>query len=382
MPKKFFLTLIGSLIVVFSLGTSTVRADWVIDSSGTLVEVNALALQSTPITIAAEFSFEPTAQQRALEQRRQEAYEHYQELLASRDQHRQPPQRQRGESNEDYQTRLAEWKTEQQQLQDEADAAGEIYQNHEEQLQTFREQTQAQIEEQRLATETKREELRAQHEQAVEARRLALEQRRQAIQSKLEVRDNKLEVVQETVDDQGEVVSTKRTPLPPEEKVRIEKPDKPDKPILLSPDERDHSIVIEDIEGKVRTRTNFPISIGEDNQLKITKRDGTTKEVTVLPSAAVEKIEQKGFVPREARLTESEHTDDLVYEINGIVHSRNVLGINMRFQTDAEISARTGEIVREVLTPDTPWLQRMIGRVFFGFGRPDQTEDTEQSEQT
>jgi len=150
---------------------------------------------------------------------------------------------------------------------------------------------------------------------------------------------------------------------PDKEYIELQAPTGNTEPVLITATEKDGEI---EIEGeRVRTRTNFPLSIGENNQLMITKKDGTTKEVAILPDAAVKNLEQKGFVPTlEAELTVDESTKEAVYDVD-VKEEKRFLGLfKVTFDKRARISAKTGEVSDES-SPRLPFWQRFLDRFSF-----------------
>lgn len=132
-----------------------------------------------------------------------------------------------------------------------------------------------------------------------------------------------------------------------------------------------------EIEG-VRARTNFPISIGPNNELIITTPAGS-KVVTVLPDAAVKNLLEKGFPVASpsgvqpgdgspsATLTGLSQDVVLVEEDGALVYkakvkkSSRLLGlVTIEGEYEAKVSAETGQIIQY----KEPWYFAAFGFLF------------------
>lgn len=103
-------------------------------------------------------------------------------------------------------------------------------------------------------------------------------------------------------------------------------------------------------------RTRLPISVNSDNELMITRPDGTTKIVTVLPDEAIVAMSRKGVVvdSDKVELTTDE-VGDPVYEVKQEV-SKKLLGfINMNFAAETTVSASDPNIVTTTSAETSPW---------------------------
>ena len=103
---------------------------------------------------------------------------------------------------------------------------------------------------------------------------------------------------------------------------------------------------------KLKAKTELPLTVNNNNELVVTRPDGTTKIVTVLPDQAVEKMIEKGLLDDVA---EVENSDDIqltenkagepVYQIKH-EETKRFLGLfRARFQKQTEVSAETGVTV-------------------------------------
>lgn len=121
---------------------------------------------------------------------------------------------------------------------------------------------------------------------------------------------------------------------------------------------------LEIIKNKIKTETRLPISVNENNELVVTRPDGSTKVVTVLPDQAVENMRRRGIVVGDG-LTAPElvtnEAGDPVYQLEQ-EEERNILGFKLRFKRATEVSAETGEVVTTSLetNPVKKWLERFV----------------------
>jgi len=365
MSQKFSLALVGSLLVIFSFTSAgRARADWVIDTSGTLVEIDALALTGSEATIAliAEVDASDatlTAEQEA-QKRKEEAYNRYQSFLAeysARYGSDEPP------TPEDRKSRREQFDQAREELIAKRDAAKADYEARQAEWEKRREQTRKELETRRQEMISKKEAAQERFQQAAKARKQALISRKQSIKSRLELRENQLEVVQETLDSEGTVIKTKKTPLPPREKIRLEKPERPDKPLIISAS-TDNSPVLEIETTEIKTRTEHPLSIGENNELIVTRPDGTEKTVTVLPDQAAEKIRQKGFTREGDRAELKVESDQPVYRFQTNRFKRLFGLFRTKFSQNVSVSAETGEVVTTISSESSPF-RRFLERFSF-----------------
>lgn len=121
---------------------------------------------------------------------------------------------------------------------------------------------------------------------------------------------------------------------------------------------------LEIIKNKIKTETHLPISVNENNELIVTRPDGTTKVVSVLPDQAVENMRRRGIVVGDGQtapeLTTNE-SGDPVYKLEQ-EEERNILGFKLKFKRATEVSAETGEVVNTSLETNRikKWLERFV----------------------
>lgn len=206
--------------------------------------------------------------------------------------------------------------------------------------------------------EQQREMAKKKLEKDTEGRKKQLEKNKQNIKTTIENREQKLKVRQETMRE-GEQVKETETDLPENETLEIERED--GKKVRIRPVGAGESL---EIQGeKVRTRTNFPIKIGENNELIHVNKDGTERILTVLPDAAKAAMEKNGFTSTEgdAELEESQDGKP-IYKFEAQEEKRVFGFIRRKFKKSVEISAETGEVVNTVSTENSAFA-RLLERL-------------------
>lgn len=123
---------------------------------------------------------------------------------------------------------------------------------------------------------------------------------------------------------------------------------------------------------RVRAKTSFPLTVGQNNELIVTTPAGT-KEVTILPAEAVNRLLQAGVFTQVENIASAGSTATaasqielksergaLVYEVDGVKQA-NLLGlIPVSTSVQAHISAETG-VVTGV---SQPWFLNFFGFLF------------------
>jgi len=166
-------------------------------------------------------------------------------------------------------------------------------------------------------------------------------------QYQLEQSGDKLMIQQKTMDQKGNAVRTKTMEMNQGESLKIEQKNGSMMEIkqgsATAPGQAKKMEVTKD---QVRTRTNLPISINENNELVVTRPDGTTKTVTVLPDKAVAKLTEKGLVLPEnitPELTVNE-AGEAVYTAQ-TNQEKKIFGLfRARYAKKIEVSAETGDV--------------------------------------
>lgn len=227
--------------------------------------------------------------------------------------------------------------------------------------------------------EQKREQAKKMLESDIEARKKLNE--KNETKSRLEVRseDGKFKLKQEIKDKMGRVIN-KEVELKEGESLHVEneRGERTEiKPMVMdrieerqeNREERKEERVenraqkLELIKEKVRARTDFDLSVNEDNELIVTKPDGSSRVVTVLPDQAVAKLQEKGILVEgeTPELTENE-AGQPVYKVSQ-EEERRILGFAIKFKRDSEVSAETGEV--ETKSGETNPVKRLLERFLF-----------------
>ena len=120
---------------------------------------------------------------------------------------------------------------------------------------------------------------------------------------------------------------------------------------------------LELIKEKVKARTDFDLSVNEDNELIVTKPDGSSRVLIVLPDQAVAKLQEQGILVEgeTPELTENED-GQAVYKVSQEAE-RRILGFAIKFKRDSEVSAETGEV--ETKSGETNPVKRFLERFLF-----------------
>ena len=231
--------------------------------------------------------------------------------------------------------------------------------------------------------EQKREQDKKNLERQIETRKKQNDKRE--VKSQLEIRseDGKLKLKQEIKDKMGKVTN-KEVELKEGESLHVEneKGERTEiKPAVMElkeqrqenrQDNREARVEervenreqrIEMIKGKVKARTDFNLTVNEDKELIVTKPDGSSRVVTVLPDQAVAKFQEKGIIVKEGEtpeLTENA-AGEAVYKVTQ-EEERRILGFAIKFKRENEVSAETGEVQTKSgeTNPVKRWLERFV----------------------
>lgn len=227
--------------------------------------------------------------------------------------------------------------------------------------------------------EQKREQDKKKLEREIEARKKLNEKKE--IKSQLEIKseDGKFKLKQETRDKDGRVTK-KEVELKEGESLHVEngQGERTEiKPMVMdrieerqeNREERKEERVenreqkLEMIKDKVKARTDFSLTVDEDNKLIVTKPDGSSRVVAILPDEAVAKFQEKGILVEgeTPELTENE-AGEAVYKVSK-EEERRFLGIALKFKRESEVSAETGEV--ETKSGETNPVKRLLERFLF-----------------
>lgn len=236
----------------------------------------------------------------------------------------------------------------------------------------------------RKRAEQIREKAKQQLEQQIETRQKLNEKNQLKSRLEINTEEGKFKLKQETIDRTGRTTN-KEVELEAGESVHVENKSGERteiKPIIMELKEQQQTERKEMIEEKreeraenreqkleiirnqVKTETKLPLRVSEDNELMVTRPDGTTKVVTVLPDQAVENLRKRGIVLEETgsapELVENS-SGDLVYRLERD-EERRILGLRLKFRRATEVSAETGEVTTTSQETNTvkKWLERFV----------------------
>lgn len=226
--------------------------------------------------------------------------------------------------------------------------------------------------------EQAREQAKKTLERQIEARQKLNEKNRVESQLETKTEDGKFKLKQETKDQQGRVTK-KEVELKPGESLHLEdeRGERTElKPMVMElKDERQETREsvktervenreqkLEIIKNKLKAKTEFDLSVNEDNELIVTKPDGSSRVVSILPDVAVTKLAEKGFLLADEtpELTENE-SGEAVYRVTQEEEKR-FLGLALKFKRHTEVSAETGDVTTTSAetNPVKRWLERFL----------------------
>jgi len=305
MSIKQSVALFGTFLVIFSFSAAGVaRADWLIDRSGTLIEVDGSILGDED-----------------------EANEIKVEDAINQDSSDSP-----ANDNSD----------------DHSKDRGVMVRN----TGQLREQAKD-LEEQRRESAKKRLEV------ATEARIKTQEARKEKIKSHLEIKDGAVRVRQEVENEAGKLVRSTETDVPIRERFRIEQEN--GEMVEISATQNDK---LEIIRNHIKARTDLPLSVGDNNELIITRPDGTEKIVTVLPDTAADNLRERGLSVTNNEVELEQEGETPVYRFK-TKEVKRLFGLFRReYAQETTVSAESGEVISSE-SPELSPLQRLLKRLSF-----------------
>lgn len=196
-------------------------------------------------------------------------------------------------------------------------------------------------------------------ETATEARIKALETRRETIKSRVEAEDGQIRVRQEVKSADGKVVRTNRTDIIPQQRLRVEGEDGG-----LTEINAVEGNKLEIIRDRIKARTDHPLTIGDNNELIVTRPDGSEKVVTILPDTAADNLRSRGLEPVSEEIELEVEGETPVYKFE-TEQTKRFLGL-FKFvaKQRAQVSAETGELVGTESLETSP-LRRLLERFSF-----------------
>lgn len=172
-------------------------------------------------------------------------------------------------------------------------------------------------------------------------------------ESEIEVEGDKLKIKQKIKDINGKETETE-TQLEKGEELQVESKNADDKNKFKLKARLDDQVELE--KNGVKVTTKLPISLNANNELVVTRPDGTTKVVSVMPDQALKMLKDQNITPQDSFTDANGESLDLpeleeeagqsVYKIDGQKEEK-VLGLfKVSFKTKAVVSAETGDLVR------------------------------------
>lgn len=297
--NKHVTTFIFVMLILGSVATYSARpafADWLIDSSGTLFEIDPLVLGDNDVTVESVETSEPSETARPTES-------------------------------------------------PEANAVNNISEQQQEQF--------------KKREEKKREDTKTAEEKAREAAKQKLERKIELNKEKNKNIENEFELSSS----RGELKVKQKTKLPNGKEKEMELKLKENETIHVDQEGGESVDIkvskpgeIEIIKDKFKGKTRLPLSVNSNNELVVTRPDGTTKVVSVLPDEAVSKMMEHGVLvaPETVELTTNE-SGDPVYQVKQEA-SKKVFGLFvMKFSAVSEVSATDSSSITTVSTETSPW---------------------------
>lgn len=218
-------------------------------------------------------------------------------------------------------------------------------------------------ESEKRAEEQRREQSKKDLEKQIEARQKIQEKTNTRSRLEVESENGKLKLKQELTSPNGR--TTKRElELQPQESLYVENEQGEHtelKAKLLDPDLSSKG-KIELIKSRIKSETPLPITVNENNQLILTKQDGSTKILTVLPDEAKTKFVEQGFLSSDTESVPELTTNlagDPVYAMSTL-KERYVFGLfKLDFKTKSELDVESGEITTDI-EETSPWRQLLF----------------------
>lgn len=222
-----------------------------------------------------------------------------------------------------------------------------------------REQLKKQEEIKKETIKTEREQVREVAKQALERKIKLNESKNKNIKNEYEISatSGELKVKQKTKTSAGQETE-RELELQEKETLHIDQEDGESVDIdVKSPGE------IEITKDTFKGRTRLPLSVNSDNQLMVTRPDGSTKVVSVLPDEAISKMIEKGTLVSSDNIElTTDESGDPVYQVKQEV-SKKILGLfAMNFEEETTVSATDSNVVARVSTETSPW-RRLLERL-------------------
>lgn len=176
-------------------------------------------------------------------------------------------------------------------------------------------------------------------------------------ESEIEVEGDKLKIKQKIKDASGREIE-KKIELKAGEELEIESQDGDEKKKFKLKADGTNSLAIE--KDGVTAKSNLPITVNENNELVVTHPDGTTKIVAFMPDQALKMLKELNITPIVPGSADDTLEDNMpvlededgesVYKIDGQKEEK-ILGLfKVAYKTKAVVSAENGELIRTELS--------------------------------
>ena len=198
--------------------------------------------------------------------------------------------------------------------------------------------------------EKSRERAKEKLESTIKINEIKANKNKTETESEIEIEDSKFKIKQKIKDQNGRETETELE-MEQDEEVEVESLDGDEVKKFRLKTRDDDSVEVE--RNNIRVHTRLPISINSDNELVVTRPDGTQKVVAVMPDQALAKLREQNILISDDSVDTPELEEEdgqSVYKIDGEKQEK-VLGIfKISYRTKAVVSAETGEIVRTELS--------------------------------
>lgn len=205
------------------------------------------------------------------------------------------------------------------------------------------------------------EDLKTQVELKQEIANKVFEHNREITKFHLEaVRENQLKVKEDIKDKAGKTIKEKETEVAGDEHLDVEQPD--GKPLEIDAVKTGE---LEITKNNLKAHTDLPISVNANNELQMTRPDGTTQVLTVLPDQVVTKLENNGInVSSDKVSLTTNSTGDPIYVVEHPL-SKKFLGLfSVQFGSQTTVSA-TDQSSVTTTTTETSALRRILEQLSF-----------------
>lgn len=237
--------------------------------------------------------------------------------------------------------------------ENEIELEDEVEDEKEKEQERIREAAKKQTEVTRRASDKAKEELK----RKIEINQIKSKTNKMEKESEIEVGGDKLKIKQKIKDANGKETETEMQ-LENGEELQVESKNGDEAKKFKLRARQDDSVEVE--KDGVKVGTKLPIGLNENNELVVTRPDGTTKIVAVMPDQALKMLREQNFTPDDTATDANSDSTDLpeleeedgqpVYKIDGEKQEK-ILGIfKIAYRTKAIVSAETGQLVRTELS--------------------------------